>query len=127
MSYLVEDLYSIPSAKGHEVEYRGKKYRIYGEFYCKISKIYDNDANEPYDLVGYVDCDAKEIGEDNYVLLCWSADMDEPFVWFENIMSTRDWIDDVDYVVDDIFPPEEWENLTSDEVDKMIQTMRGEE
>ncbi|WP_281416236.1 hypothetical protein [Butyricicoccus intestinisimiae] len=31
------------------------------------------------------------------------------------------------YVVDEIYPPENWGNLTSDEVDKMIQKMHEEE
>lgn len=124
MSYLAEDYYSIPSAKGHEVEYRGKKYQIYGEFNCKIAKFYDNSANKPYGLYGYIDCDAKEIGSDNYVLLCWSSDPDKPFDWFNSIMSTRDWINDVDYIVDEIDPPEDWEDLSSDTVDEIINKMR---
>nr|WP_297934607.1 hypothetical protein [uncultured Lachnoclostridium sp.] len=122
MGYL-EEYYPIPKIKGLVVEYRGKSYGIYGEFDCKITKYYDESPDDPYDIEVYIECDAKEIGADNYVMLCWYGEPKDPYEWIENKISHQDWNADIDYFWD-IDPPIDWEDLSSDTVDEIINKMR---
>ena len=106
-----EEQYWISGHKGMAIQYAGKQYILFSEGRYTLS---DPDY---WDSVN-VDADAKEVGTDNYVTIFWVIPTEDLDSW----IASDNWNGNIDGVIP-IDPPMDWEDLSSDEVDEIIQAM----
>lgn len=97
----------ISEVEGEEVEYHKKKYILYDEIRCAITRYtIGDDDNDPYYIEIHLECDAKEVGADNYVTIFWEAKSKEPDKWIHNKIQNKKWDDDITGIIP-IDPPED--------------------
>ena len=103
--------YFISGHKGMAIQYAGKQYILFSEGRYTLSE-----PDHWYSVT--VDADAKEVGTDNYVTIFWVIPTEDLDSW----IASDNWNGNIDGVIP-IDPPMDWEDLSSDEVDEIIQAM----
>lgn len=89
----------------------GKQYVLTSEARYRL-----NEANYWYSVT--VNADVREIGTSNYATIFWEIPTED----LDNWIASDNWDSNITGVIP-IDPPMDWENLSADDVDEIIQKM----